>query len=279
MSFKFVFILIFSFFQIGCSSLFYFPTKDGYYVNIEKLKHKPEIIQFKTADGLTLEGWYFPSQQKEVKGLILHFHGNAQNVSTHFMYLYDAPQLGYDYFVFDYRGFGRSEGKPNPQGVIKDGDAAILWAQQKMQQRSIKNLIFFCQSLGGAICLRTLAKNPVVTPQALVIDSSFSSYRSVARSVAQSTWLLWLLQPIAWLIVDNSEAPHDDLPFIKANKILIIHGDNDRVIAKKHGDRLFKRLPEPKEYWEIPNGQHTDFLFIKDGEYKVRFYAWLEKLL
>ncbi len=262
---------------LGCSSLYYFPTKNLYYVNPQKLKPTPEVISFKGSDGTVLEGWYFKTEQQKPKGLILHFHGNAQNVSTHFMFLWRVVDLGYDYFVFDYRGFGNSQGVATPKGVVSDGVSAIEWSQGKMKERGIESLTVFCQSLGGAICAKSLSLKPELTVDNLVIDSSFPSYRSVARSVAQSSWVLWLLQPVAWLIVDNSESPQDVFPKLKAKRFLVIHGDNDRVVAFRHGERIFSLLPEPKEFWRIPEGQHTDFLFTDEGRYRIKFYAWLEK--
>lgn len=267
------------FLWFGCSSLYYFPTQQAYYVNPKKLNTPPEIIKFKTVDGIELEAWYFKSKEKTPKGLITHFHGNAQNVSTHFMYLWQAADMGYDYFVFDYRGFGNSQGIPNPKGVVSDGLAALQWSLDKMKERKISSLIVFCQSLGGAICMRALNLRPDINPDVLVIDSSFSSYRSVARTVARSSWLLWVLQPIAWLIVDNSEAPQDSLHLLKAKNYLVVHGDMDRVVAYSHGEKIYKLLPEPKEFWKIPGGGHADFLFTEEFKYRTQFYIWLQQKL
>lgn len=228
---------------------------------------------------MELEGWYFKTKNKTPKGFIVHFHGNAQNVSTHFSYLWQATEVGYDYFVFDYRGFGKSQGAPTPKGVVMDGLKALEWSTEKMKERKITSLVMFCQSLGGAICMRSLASRPDLNPDALVIDSSFSSYRSVARTVAQSSWILWLLQPVAWLIVDNSEAPQEQLPTLRAKNFLVVHGDADQVVNYRHGKKIFNLLPEPKEFWSIPSGTHTDFLFVDQWKYRIQFYAWLEKKL
>lgn len=263
----------------GCSSFYYFPTQHVYYVSPQKLKPTPEVVSFRSGDGTALEGWYFKTDHEKPKGLILHFHGNAQNVSTHFMFLWRVVDLGFDYFVFDYRGFGKSEGVATPNGVVKDGLAAIEWSQAKMKERRLTTFTVFCQSLGGAICAKTLSLAPDLVVDNLVIDSSFPSYRSVARSVVQSSWLLWALQPVAWLVADNSESPQDVFPKLKAKRYLVIHGDNDRVVAFRHGERIFSLLPEPKEFWRIPNGQHTDFLFTDEGRYRIKFYAWLSQTL
>lgn len=262
----------------ACSSIYYYPIKNQYYVEAEKLKPTPETVRFKSTDGTELEAWYFKSETKKPKALILHFHGNAQNISTHFGFLWDSVKLGYDYFIFDYRGYGRSQGEPTPAGVVEDGISALVWAQAKAEERKIP-LIVFCQSLGGAICMKSLSYKNDVNPKALVIDSSFSSYRSEARTVAASSWILWLFQPLAWLIADNSQAPQEDLPYLKAQNFLVVHGEEDHVVDIQHGKKIFEKLPEPKEFWIIPNGVHTDFLVRPDKEYAIKFYAWLERIL
>lgn len=261
----------------GCSSIYYFPTKNIYYVAPQKINPAPEIVSFTSTDGTKLEAWYFKTTHKKPKGFIIHFHGNAQNVSTHFTYLWKVGEVGYDYFVFDYRGFGKSEGTPTPAGVVQDGLAALKWSQAKMKERGISSLTVFCQSLGGAICAKTLSLVPEFPVDNVVIDSSFPSYRSVARSVAQSNWLLWVLQPVAWLIADNSQSPQDVFGDLKAKRFLVVHGDNDNVVSFRHGEKIFSLLPEPKEFWRISNGQHTDFLFIDEGKYRIKFYAWLDR--
>ncbi len=263
----------------GCSSLYYHPTRGAYFVDPSSLKTPPEIIKIATRDGEELEGWYFKSGEDQPKGFILHFHGNAQNVSTHFSYLAGATKLGYDYFVFDYRGFGHSTGRPNPSGLIKDAKAASEWVSGQRSKRGDPPLIYFCQSLGSAVCLQGLAEKTLYNPDVLVVDSGFASYRSVARSVAQSTWILWLFQPLAWLMVDNSEAPQGQLHQVEAGATLVVHGEKDRAIHPKHGRALYEGLPGPKEFWSIPDGQHCDFLFREGGKYRARFFAWLENAI
>lgn len=275
---KYIILCFISILLSACSSLYYFPVKDQYYVDPTRLDPPPEIVRFKSSDGTELEGWYFKTTQKRSNGLILHFHGNAQNISTHFAFLWNSTQLGYDYFIFDYRGYGKSQGEPTPAAVVKDGEAALDWAQIKAKDKNIP-LIVFCQSLGGAICMKSLSHRPDLNPKALIIDSSFSSYRSEARTVASRSWLLWLLQPVAWLIVDNSQAPQDDLKDLKAQNFLVVHGDEDQVVDVDHGKKIYEKLPEPKEFWLIPDGQHTDFLVREQKQYQIKFFAWLEKKL
>lgn len=271
-----IFSLFISLFLFSCSSIYYYPTQKQYYVDPTKLNPSPEIVKFQSGDGTELEGWYFKTTAKNPKGFIVHFHGNAQNLSTHFGFLWFTPREGYDYFIFDYRGYGYSNGTPSPKGLVLDGHSALAWVNTKRKERGNPPLIVFCQSLGGAVCMKTLAEEKDLVPEALIIDSSFASYRSVARTVVSNSWLFWLFQPVAWLIADNSQSPLNDLPHLKAKKFLVVHGEKDQVIDVQHGQKIFKNLPEPKDLWLIPNGVHTDFLYRNNNEYRKKFLQWLE---
>ena len=272
-------LCLFGFSISGCSSLYYFPVQNQYLFEPSQVSPSPEVIHFNSADGTQLEAWYFKTIEKNPKGLILHFHGNAQNLSTHFGFLWKSVAQGYDYMIFDYRGYGNSQGKPDPAGLVLDGRAALKWAEDQRQKRGNIPLIVFCQSLGGAVCTKALSEEKDIIPKVLVIDSSFSNYRSVARSVFSSSWLLWIFQPIAWIFADNSQSPQNDIKNLKAGRFLVVHGEKDQVVDIQHGKNLFDKLSDPKELWIIPNGQHIDFLVRNNGEYRNRFYNWLKSAL
>jgi uncharacterized protein len=276
-AFQYLSIFFILLFNVACSSLFYHPTKN-YYYDPKTVKNPPEIIKFLADDGTKLEGWYFSSTLKiKTKALIVHFHGNAQNISTHANYFYSTADLGYDYFIFDYRGFGHSEGEPTPKKLLLDGAAALDWARARAKERNLP-IVLIGQSLGGAVLMKTLAVyDKTFVPDVLVIDSSFCNYRSAARRVLAKSWVTWLLQPVGWLIVDNSQAPQEDLPSLKAKNIMVIHGTADFVVDYALGEQVFSLLPEPKEFMTIPDGYHTDFMFNDEGRYRFKFLAWLDK--
>lgn len=252
----------------GCSSLFYHPEKQ-YYYDPQILPKKPIEVSFYSKDKTFLTGWLFESDHP--KSIIVHFHGNAGNISSHVWDFVQLNQRGYHYFIFDYRGYGKSGGTPTPKGLVDDGASAIEWVTRKYPDLP---MIVVGQSLGGAVLLRALAKTPH-HPDKIVIDSSFANYRTVARRIAAKSWLLWLFQPIAWLIVDNSESPDISLHETAGNK-LVIHGNLDRIVPFASGQELFSGLKEPKTFWEIEGGQHTDFMVRDEGKHRDRFFRWLE---
>jgi fermentation-respiration switch protein FrsA (DUF1100 family) len=242
----------------------------------EKLGLKYDDLVFQASDGTRLAAWHFKSNpQKKPKGMLVFFHGNGENLSSHFITLGWLLQFGYEYMIFDYRGYGRSEGTPSPEGTVQDGMAAIRFASK--QARGIP-LIVFAQSLGGAVALRSLIELKKEVPvKFVVIDSSFLSYRSTARRVASHHWLTWLFQPFAYLSMSDSWAPGERVSEISPTPILVIHGTEDQIIDFEQGEELFRLAGEPKEFWKVEGGKHTD-VFTRD-RYRKRFLDTLNQIV
>lgn len=265
----------------GCSSLLYYPTRHEH-LNPARLGLYPDRVWFPSEDGYRLHGWYFRNKAKAApKAVIVFFHGNAQNISTHFgtlLWLLDSP---YDYFIFDYRGYGRSEGTPSPKGTVLDGKAAIRWVRHRNRMEGIDGtpIVVFGQSLGGAIAMRSVIDLKGEIPLRLVVaDSTFLSYRSVARGILASHWLTWPLQPLAWLLLSDKYAPGDEVAEISPVPLLVIHGRQDQVVGYEQGEEVFAEAREPKEFWTIPDGRHTDAFWKKDPLYRTEFLKVLDRV-
>jgi fermentation-respiration switch protein FrsA (DUF1100 family) len=257
----------------GCSALLYYPDK-ALFTDPLKFKHPPEDIYFMTNDGVKLHGWYFRSTTRPAKATLLLFHGNAQNLSTHFFNLYWLIDEGYDYFVFDYRGYGRSEGKPSPAGTVEDGKAALKWITEHKDPATA--VVLFTQSLGGAVGLRVACDTPEPKPfVAIVADSTFVSYRKAAQSALAQAWLTWPLQPLGYLLMSDAFAPTDCVSHLNSTPILVVHGTEDHTVELSLGERLFELASGPKIFWRIEGGGHTDFLFRERFRYRQPFLAWL----
>jgi fermentation-respiration switch protein FrsA (DUF1100 family) len=273
------FLLVFAALSLSaCSNLLYYPAAQEF-VDRKKMPIQPEDVEFASGDGTRLHGWYFKSilnAASTANCTILLFHGNAQNISTHFFTLYSAPSQGYDYFIFDYRGYGSSAGKPSPEGTVADGRAAIQWLHDRDPK---KKIIVMGQSLGGAIALKAVQEmNGKVPIELLIADSTFTSYKSAARQVLAKGWLTWLFQPLGWLLLGDKFAPKQEMAKLASIPLVVIHGDADQVIDFSLGERLYREAPGPKEFWRVPNGRHTDFMWAEKGQFAERFYNRLDQV-
>lgn len=240
----------------GCSNFLYYPTR-AKYVDTTMLRHQPQELVFhvnKDKNEL-LAGWYFKSPKK-AKGILVFFHGNAQNISSHFTSLFWILDEGYDFFIFDYPGYGASYGKPTPQNTVESGILAIEYVQKKWPDLPI---IVFGQSLGGAVSLRSVIDIKERTRIcAHVVESTFDSYKKVGSAAMASSWVTWIMQPFAYLFLSDDYAPKGKISQISPTPLMVVHRKNDPVVPFELGKRVFNEAKDPKEFLEVEGAGHID---------------------
>lgn len=242
----------------------------------EQLKLHHEEVWFENSLNQKIHGWWLPALTKESKGTFVFFHGNAENLTSHFMNLFWLPQAGYNYFIFDYPGYGRSQGEPSPKSTTLTGRAAVEWVSKNKDSRP---LIIYGQSLGGIIALRTfLDTKDRIKYKAVIGDNTFSSYRRVARIKLKQNLFTWPLQPLVFLLLSDRYAPDQDLDKISPTPFLIIHGQKDFIVEPENAEHIYKRSLEPKEIWRIEDGFHNDTFWRHDFTYRQKLLDWLHKI-
>ncbi len=216
-----------------------------------------ENVFFDVPDGSRLHGWFLRAPKPQAT--VLHLHGNAANVSNHLSLVAWMPGAGFNVLIFDYRGFGRSAGQPTLDGVVEDAAAALRYLRTRGDVDAQK-LILFGQSLGGATALRLLAADGSARAgvRMVITDSSFDSYRGIAREVAISSVVLAPFVPLALPLLPGAQ--HDPMTAIAKLEIpvVVMHGTHDGVIPFAHGERLSAAARDPKRMLRVERGQHMD---------------------
>ncbi len=255
---------------LGCQSLLYYPRAEKLF-DPGKVNLVPEDIYFKSGPD-TLHAWYFKSKTHENKGTVLFFHGNAENLTSHFLMLRWLPENGYNYLIFDYPGYGTSSGKPTPESTLASGIAAADWL---MQNKQPDNLIMYGQSLGGIIALRTAEEIYQRIPlRNIIIEASFSSYQGVARRILARNWITWLLQPLSYVVLSDTHAPKN-IAQLSPTPLLFITGDRDPVIDQENSLELLRLAQNPKDLWIIPGGAHGNLYEVNEGQLRGRLLQYL----
>jgi fermentation-respiration switch protein FrsA (DUF1100 family) len=163
---------------------------------------------------------------------------------------------GFDVFAFDYRGYGRSSGSPDLDGLHLDA-AAALDRLMTMPEVDPDRIVVLGQSLGGALALTAVADHPQKHRlRALVVEGAFSGYREIAREKLDGFWLTWPLQGPLSLTIDGRYRPVDAVATLAPLPLLIIHGEDDEVVPPGHGEALFRAAGEPKTLWRLPGTGH-----------------------
>lgn len=238
----------------GCTGLFFFPEKQ-LVLTPDKLQLEYRDVQFASADGTRLHGWFLPAQGR-AQGTVFFLHGNAENISTHIGSVYWLPKKSLNVFLFDYRGYGRSEGVPDLPGIVADTEAAFA-AMLDLSETRATPVIIFGQSLGGALAAYFAGNNSHRDRvAAVIVDSAFSDYQGIVREKAGSAWLTWAIQyPAAWT-VSNKYSPMEHIARISPTPLLIMHSKADQIIPFHHAQVLFERAGEPKQLWLLENEGH-----------------------
>ena len=111
----------------------------------------------------------------------------------------------------------------------------------------------------------------------MVADSTFDSFQRIAKTKLAHSWLTWLIQPLSYVLLSDNWAP-EDLKSISPVPVLVIHGLKDVVVEPELGEKIFKKLAEPKTLWRIPDGAHTDVFLQHEHKYRDRFLSFLDNL-
>jgi dipeptidyl aminopeptidase/acylaminoacyl peptidase len=207
-----------------------------------------------------LSGWVLPASRSgpttedATAPTVLHVHGNAGNITDHIGFTEHLPSAGFNVLIFDYRGYGQSEGRPWRRGpLIADTHAALdyLLSRTDVDPRRIG---MYGQSLGGAIGLNVMAARPEI--RAAAIESSFTSWRDEVASVLGGGEPSWWARAIAWLLIGDGHRVDEALGRIE-RPILLLHGDADTTVPITHGRRLKAAGGENVRLIELSGGQHN----------------------
>ncbi|HXG53288.1 MAG TPA: alpha/beta hydrolase [candidate division Zixibacteria bacterium] len=210
-----------------------------------------EDVYFRTEDGLTLNGWFAPYPRASVT--LLWFHGNAGNIghrSEQLKLLHDRIRT--HIFIFDYRGYGRSEGSPSEEGTYRDAAAALGHLRSRMEVDP-ERIVFFGQSLGAAVATELAARESCM---ALILEAPFTSIRDMAEAALP-------LLPIGSLLRTRYETVRR-IREVRA-PVLVLHGELDEVVPFAQGRRVFEAAPEPKTFHAIRGSRHND-AYVTGGE-------------
>jgi len=218
-----------------------------------------ETVSLHTSDGVQLHAWFIPVEHP--RATVLFCHGNAGNISHRLDSIRLLHSLGLQVLIFDYRGYGRSAGRPSEKGSYRDVDAAwrYLLDVRGLQEDGI---ILFGRSLGAAVAADLASRS---RPAAVILESAFTSVPDMAAGIYP-----WL--PVRLL----SRYRYDNLgkmALISA-PLLLVHSRQDEIIPFAHGERLFEQAREPKQFLEI-NGGHNDAFLTSRKAYTQGLEAFL----
>lgn len=220
-----------------------------------------EEIPLKTEDGLTIWSWYAPA--REERASLIFCHGNAGNLTSSHNHLTFFNSMGISVLAFDYRGYGKSEGRPTEEGTYRDAEAAWRYLTE-VRGKPVDTIILYGHSLGGAVAAELATRR---RPAALILESAFTSLPDLGEQ--HYPWL-----PVR-LISRYKYGTIDKIASVSCPK-LIIHSPADEIIPFSHGKTLYEKAAPPKEFL-VAGGGHNDAIFVSRGTFQEGIRAFLEK--
>ncbi|MEM7314887.1 MAG: alpha/beta hydrolase [Planctomycetota bacterium] len=220
-----------------------YPTSKADPDHVDANEFGGEDIHFESADGTKLHGWYFENPQ--ARGHLLFCHGNGDMVPWLGGFGQEMrDRYGLSVFVFDYRGYGLSEGKPFEKGVLEDSEAARKWFANKCGI-PIDEVILMGQSLGGGVAVHLAANGGA---KGLILQCTFDTLTET--SAYHYPWL-----PVRTLMRNR----YDSISKIGQYQgpLLQSHGTADNVVPYELGQKLFAAANEPKQFFTLEYGGHS----------------------
>lgn len=252
---------------LGCmkmDSFFFNPQRVGAYslesdvipaANLEE-------VTFPSGD-LTLYGVWAHQDDPGGAPVLLYFHGNTRNIDEYMGQVEVYWSLGYETFIFDYRGFGKSEGDAEITGILADGAAAVAYVEATTGL-SHEQIPYLGLSLGGSVAVHTAGTLP---PSVLITEDMFASGQKLINDGSGMDL------PDGWMLEeewDNAAAAAEvTVPY------LVVHGDSDTFIQPSHAEAVYAAANDPKRLWLVPGANHAEAPFVAPDEYRETITCWI----
>jgi fermentation-respiration switch protein FrsA (DUF1100 family) len=220
-------------------------------------------LELETEDGERLHGWWIAGRAPSL-GHLLFCHGNGGNIGDRVLNAALLTAAGFDVLLFDYRGYGRSTGRPDEQGTYRDARAALA-ALVGRPGVDRERVFYLGESLGGAVALALAVERP---PHGLILQSTFTSIRDAAR--AHYPFIPTVLIPDAYpslRLISRLTVP-----------LLVLHGDRDEIVPLAHGQALFEAASEPRRIRVFAGLGHNDLVAQAGQQYAAEIADWAATL-
>jgi hypothetical protein len=198
-------------------------------------------VTLTSSDGEKLIAWYVPARGD--KPIVIYFQGNAEGLSARVHRFTWLTEDGTGLLALAYRGFGGSTGSPSEQGLIRDANAAYDFVRA---QYAAKRIVLFGESLGTGVAVALASEHEI---GALILDAPFTSAAEVGAAH-------YPFAPVRWLLKDKFHS--DERIGRVSTPLLVLHGEQDRIVPIRFGEKLFALAREPKRFVRFPQGGHVN---------------------
>lgn len=223
-----------------------------------------EEVDFFAEDAVRLHGWWIPHPQ--ARGTLLYCHGNGANIANRINLCLYLRELGLNVFIFDYRGYGKSQGRPSEQGTYRDARAAYEVVRARYEDAEHPPVVVYGASLGGPIAAQVALDKSV---RGLIVEASFTSAVDMGRELYP-----WL--PVRWL----ARYRYDAAAKLAGSAVpkLLASSRDDELVPFELGRNLYEAAAPPKEFVEL-RGPHDEGGWKNNPAYARALERFLTQVL
>ena len=251
---KYIFIVVLLLICLsGCGYGVRYATSSIFYQGGQEFDVTPEergldfvAVNFENTDGNTLHGWFIPG--KDGYPLLIYFHGNVSNISHGLEKIVLLNNLGFSVFSFEYRGYGKSEGRPlNEDDFYRDAESALLWLHRNGWVN--RKIIYYGHSLGASVALNLALEEP---PLGVILESAFTSFADMFKSRA----------PFLYSFGGKNVREFNNISKISKIKcpIVLFHGTADEIVPPQMSQELYDKAMPPKKLYFVKGATHVNSL-------------------
>ena len=238
----------------------YFPSKYPEGLWDEQAQLGAADVWLDTRDGVRIHSWLV--KQPDARFVTLFLHGNAGNITDRSSHIREITAAGSSILIVDYRGYGKSNGRPTERGIYADAETAY---DHLVKSGYLPNqIILHGESLGTAVTVDLAARRECA---GVVLEAPFTSGQDVARTV-----LPYIGPLLVWSFSSREKIARIHAP------MLFIHGNRDEIIPLRLGQALFAAAPEPKSMWIVPDAGHNNIVETAGASYRERLRTFYESL-
>lgn len=232
--------------------------EENWLLEVEERYPDREAVEIETADGLTLRGLWRQGEP-EAPAIVL-FQGNAGNITGREWWLELVPPEGWSALIFDYRGYGRSEGSPSEPGLYRDVEAVVDFVEERT---SGADLYYHGRSLGTVMASRAAFHKQ---PAGIILDSGFPDAVSMSRTILPIPRIEKMLN-VELNTLEHLRQAEEEWGEIRK---FVIHGRADQIVPFYLGERLYEEISPPKESWFVEGAGHNNLVQVAGEENYAR---------
>jgi fermentation-respiration switch protein FrsA (DUF1100 family) len=218
-------------------------------------------VWLRTSDGLRLHAWFLEAPGSRL--VTMYLKGNGTNLTNRLGHLREITPAGSSVLILDYRGYGKSQGRPTERGLYRDADAGYDWLIGTGYQPG--QIVVLGESLGSAVAVDLARRRPCA---GVILECPFTSFSALAGTIVPWAGRLFASGFNSLRKIAGVHAP-----------LLIIHGDQDTITPYAMGRALFEAANEPKSFWTVEGATHIDIVQVAGPLYRARLYAFYESIL